>query len=432
MLERRAELKRFAWLAVALVAAWFLPVGSARFEQAVLASLGLLRAYAREHVVLCLVPALWIAGAIAVFVSQASVLRYLGPKAPPVGAYAVASVSGTILAVCSCTVLPLFAGIYRIGAGLGPAATFLYAGPAINVLAIILTARVLGLELGAARAVGAVVFSVAIGLLMHLLFRREESSRAQASALLPDAAPGRPLGQTAVLFGALIGVLVFANWGGGASGGFFAAVYAIKWWMTGAFAALLGLVLWRWMGLSGPWLLSTGAGVAVAAVVAPMRPEVSFLVATAGLAAMTAGREGEPGEWFEQTWGYAKLILPLLLAGVLLAGLLMGSPGHEGWLPEAWVANAVGGEGLRANFVAALAGALMYFATLTEVPILEGLLRQGMGRGPALALLLAGPAVSLPSILVLTSILGVRKSLTFAALVVLLSTLVGWCYGLFA
>lgn len=428
-MERRAELKVFAWLTAALVAAWFLPVGAERFDGAALSALHLLRSYAREHVILCLLPALWIAGAIAVFVSQGAVMRYLGPRAARVPAYAVASVSGTILAVCSCTVLPLFAGIYRMGAGLGPAATFLYAGPAINVLAIILTARVLGWELGVARAVGAVLFSIIVGLLMHLLFRREEAVRATAAAVLPEVAPARPLRQTALLFAALVGVLVFANWGAGRGEGFFASVYAVKWWITGGFAGLLGLILWRWMAFSGRRLLLTGAATGAAALALPGHPEAAFLVATAGMVATTAGRGGEAGEWFEQTWSYTKLIVPLLLAGVLVAGLLMGSPGREGWLPSSWIADAVGGEGLLSNFVASFAGALMYFATLTEVPILEGLLRQGMGQGPALALLLAGPALSLPSLIVLTSILGVRKTLTFGALVVLLSTVVGWGYG---
>jgi uncharacterized membrane protein YraQ (UPF0718 family) len=156
--------------------------------------------YAQEHVILCLIPAFFIAGAIGVFVSQASVMKYLGPKANKALAYGVASVSGTILAVCSCTVLPLFAGIWRMGAGLGPATAFLYSGPAINVLAIVLTARILGLELGIARAVGAIVFSIVIGLAMHFIYRKEEHAKAEAAAQMPEPDVKRPLWQTTFLF----------------------------------------------------------------------------------------------------------------------------------------------------------------------------------------------------------------------------------------
>jgi uncharacterized membrane protein YraQ (UPF0718 family) len=429
-MDGRRELRTLLGLVAALVAAWWLPVGDARFDDAVRASLELVRSYAREHVVLCLVPALWIAGGIAAFVRKASVLAHLGPRAPKAKAYGVASVSGTILAVCSCTILPLFAGIHRMGAGLGPAVTLLYAGPAINVLAIVLTARVLGPELGIARAVGAVAFSVVVGMAMQWLFRRETAAPTAPATPLDDEPAARSLGRTGAFFGAFVAVLVFVNWGAPRGDtGLWAAVFAAKWWIAGAAAVALAGILHRWMGLDGRLLAATSVAVALAALVVPAHPEVAVLVGCAGLVACTAGRGGEAGEWFDQSWGYAKQIVPLLLVGVLVAGLLLGTPDREGLIPAAWVRDAVGGEGLRPSLLAALAGALMYFATLTEVPILQGLVESGMGRGPALALLLAGPAVSLPSLVVLHSIVGGRKTLTYAGLVVLTSALAGWTFG---
>ncbi len=417
-----------AWLVGVLSALYFLPVGVPRFDGAVNEALHLARWYAREHVILCLVPAFFIAGAIGAFISQASVIRYLGAKARPLVAYGVASVSGTILAVCSCTVLPLFAGIYRLGAGIGPATAFLYSGPAINALAIILTARVLGWELGAARAISAVVFSIVIGMLMAWLFRKEERERGAAAAQMPEAAPARPLWQTAAFIGTLLGILVFANWGGAAASGFFGVVYALKWQITTGFAALLGLMLWRIHGCPAPRVLAVAVGTAVATYVFGT-PEAAFLTAAAGLAWLTAGKPGETGEWFGQSWSYAKQIIPLLVAGVLVAGLLLGRPGHEGLIPSEWVASLLGGNSLAANAFASVAGSLMYFATLTEIPVIEGLLGSGMGKGPALALLLAGPALSLPNMLVIRSILGTRKTAAYVTLVVIMSTLVGLIYG---
>jgi hypothetical protein len=382
----RTTLKSVAWAVAIFAACWYLPVGRARFDGALLEAFHLVRWYAREHVLLCLVPAFFIAGAIAVFVRQGAVMKWLGPNAPRPAAYAVASLSGSVLAVCSCTVLPLFAGISRMGAGLGPATTFLYAGPAINVLAIILTARVLGPGLGIARAVGAVVFSIVIGLLMHFLFRREEAERAANAAQLPPEEPRRPIAEDLLFFGSLIAVLVFANWGApGDAASPWHAVFAVKWWLTGA--ALLGVLV------------------------------------------LSARRRGELGDWTAETWGFARLILPLLLGGVLVAGLLLGRPGHEGLIPSSWVARGVGGNSLGANLFASAAGALMYFATLTEIPILEGLLGAGMGKGPALALLLAGPALSLPNMLVIRSVMGIRKTVTFVLLVVVMATLSGLLYG---
>ncbi len=424
------ELRVALLFAAVFLAAYFLPLDSARFDGAVTESLALTRWYAREHVLTCLVPAFFIAGAIAAFVSQAAVMKYLGPRANKALAYGVASVSGSVLAVCSCTVLPLFAGIHKRGAGLGPATAFLYAGPAINVLAVILTARVLGLELGVARAVGAIVFSVVIGILMHLIFRRGESERAAARAVLPDPPAGRPLVQTALVFAAMVGILVFANWGRPAEPqGFWFAVHEAKWAITGVFAALLALGLWAWFG-ARPWKLAAGAvAVGAAAALTPAHPVVPFLTGVVAFALITGTGNEELRDWLAQTWSFARLILPLLLAGVLAAGLLLGRPGHEGLVPSEWVARAVGGNSFGANLFASVAGSLMYFATLTEIPILEGLRGAGMGNGPSLALLLAGPALSLPNMLVIRGVMGTRKTLAFVGLVVAMSTASGLLFG---
>ncbi|MDO8835224.1 MAG: permease [Vicinamibacterales bacterium] len=422
------------WLvtgAVGFLAIFFLPIGAARFDNALMEALHLLRWYAREHVVLCLLPAFFIAGAITVFVSQDAVLKYLGAGAKKAVSYGVASVSGTILAVCSCTVLPLFAGIYMRGAGLGPATAFLYSGPAINVLAIVLTARVLGPGIGAARAVGAIAFSVIIGLTMHLLFRREESRRQDAMPPAPGStSAARPLWQQAVFFALLIAILVFANWAETTEGGAaWAAVAHAKWMLTALFGAALAVVLVRWYRVRLLYVGGTVLATAVAAMVAPAHPVVAFAVALLGLGASTSVTGGEAGEWFSATWEYTKQITPLLLGGVLVAGLLLGRPGHEGLIPSAWVASAVGGNSLLANLFSSMVGAFMYFATLTEVPIVQGLVGSGMGRGPALALLLAGPALSLPSMLVIRSVLGARKTMVYIVLVVVMSTLAGMAFG---
>jgi uncharacterized membrane protein YraQ (UPF0718 family) len=357
-------------------------------------------------------------------------MTYLGPAANKVLAYGVASVSGGVLAVCSCTVLPLFAGIYKRGAGLGPAVAFLYAGPAINVLAIILTARVLGTEIGLARAVGAVTFSLVIGAIMALIFRREEREKARAAALQIAPRVRRPLWQNALFFGLMVAVLVFANWGSPAgSTGFFAAIHAARWWLTTLAAIGLAGVLWAWFGV--PWrsLLLPGGAVAGTSAVWPTHPTVSFTAGVVGLSAVSTMRGGELEEWFAASWSFAKQILPLLLLGVLVAGLLLGRPGEVGLIPASWIATAVGGNSIGANLFASAAGALMYFATLTEVPILEGLLASGMGKGPALALLLAGPALSLPNMMVIRSVMGTRKTLVFVGLTVVMATITGIIFG---
>ena len=426
----KEEWKPLLWILAAFLLCFFLPVGWGRFDAAVLEGLRLAKWYAREHVLLCLVPAFFIAGAIAVFVSQESVLRYLGARANKALAYAVASISGTVLAVCSCTVLPLFAGIYRMGAGLGPACAFLYSGPAINVLAIVLTARVLGLDIGIARAVGAISFSVLIGLAMEWIFRKEERQRTEAQMAIPAPPVHRPLWRTALYFASMVAVLVFANWAKPAQeAGAWHAVWSAKWVLTGIAALALAVILVAWFGVRWWQMALAALPAAILAALLPGRPAVAFTAGAVGLAALTSVRQDETGEWFRQSWGFAKLILPLLLAGVLVSGALLGSPGSEGLVPSAWVTRALGGNSLAANFFAAFAGALMYFATLTEVPIVQGLLASGMGKGPALALLLAGPALSLPSMLVIGSILGARKTLAFIALVVVMATAAGMIFG---
>lgn len=381
------EWKRPAIILAVFLAAYFLPVGQARFDGAIGEALRLLRGYARQHVLLCLVPAFFIAGAIAVFVGQASVMRYLGARANKVLAYGVASVSGSILAVCSCTVLPLFSGIYRMGAGLGPATAFLYSGPAINVLAIILTATVIGPTLGVARAAGAIVFSIVIGLIMQLVFGKQDRAIAPA-AVESEAPPAKPLWKNALFLLSMVGFLVAANWSGGA-GGLWAAVHSVRWVIAGLCVVATAAMLARWFS------------------------------------------RGELLEWCGSTWAFAGQILPLLFAGVLVAGFMLGAPGGEGLIPARWVEQAVGGNSLRANFFAALAGALMYFATLTEVPILQGLLGAGMGKGPALAMLLAGPAISLPNMLVIRSVMGTKKTLVYVVLVVVMATASGTIFGMF-
>ena len=441
----RHEWKALALLAAGFLAASFLPVGVPRFDNAVTEALALVRWYAREHVVLCLLPAFFVAGAIGVFVSQTSVMRYLGAGAKKVLAYGVASVSGTVLAVCSCTVLPLFAGIYRMGAGLGPACAFLYSGPAVNVLAIILTARILGWQLGLARAIGAVVFSVVIGLIMQALFKKDEAQRAAQAASLPAEQPRLRLWQTALYFALMVVILVFANWARPESAtGVWYAAYAVKWHVTGAAALGLAVLLNRWFGASLlklalvilPVALISALPWFMPALRAPEQQGVMMTLAMAagiiGLSWLTSTSRGELASWFEVTWDFTKQITPLLLGGVLVAGLLLGRPGHEGLIPSAWVAWAVGGNSLLANFAASILGAFMYFATLTEVPIVQGLTGSGMGQGPALALLLAGPALSLPSMLVINSVLGWKKTAVYCTLVVVMATLTGLMFGALA
>lgn len=428
----KIEWKHLSWIVVVFIGCYFLPVGYPRFDNAMLEAFHLVKWYAQEHVLLCLVPAFFIAGAIGVFVSQASVMKYLGPEANKALAYGVASVSGTILAVCSCTILPLFAGIYRMGAGLGPATAFLYSGPAINVLAIVLTATVLGPAMGIARAVGAIFFSIVIGLLMAFIFRNEVLEKPAVPIAMMEDETIRSLWQNALYFFSMVGILVFANWGKPQSvDGLWAVIYNAKWLITSGFGFLFAGILVFWFGVR-PWKVGfVTVLVAIAAFAVPAHPAIAFTVGFIGLSVITSLDSGELGQWFSTSWDFAKQILPLLLIGVFIAGALLGRVGNEGLIPSEWVATAVGGNSLRANFFASFAGAFMYFATLTEVPILQGLIGSGMGNGPALALLLAGPALSLPNMLVIRSVVGTKKTVVFVCLVIVMATITGMVFGMF-
>ncbi|CAB1082567.1 Uncharacterized membrane protein, YraQ family [Olavius algarvensis Delta 1 endosymbiont] len=409
---------------------FWLPVDSSRFTGALIESLALARWYAREHVILCLVPAFFIAGAIACFVSQAAVMKYLGAGAKKVLAYAVASVSGTILAVCSCTVLPLFAVIWKRGAGLGPATAFLYSGPAINVMAVVLTARVLGVEIGVARAVGAIFFSIIIGLFMHLIFSKEENAKTQAAIYLPDPEVERPLWQNVLYFATMVAILVFATWGSPAEPvGIWHYVFSIKWLITGILAVCLAMILIFWFKVKAVKVILTAFIILALALLFPSQPLIAFSAGIVGFSALLTSTRGETESWFLSSWDFAKQMMPLLLAGVLVAGFLLGRPGAEGLIASQWISGLVGGNSLGANFFASIAGAFMYFATLTEVPILQGLLGAGMGKGPALALLLAGPALSLPNMLVIRSVMGTQKTAVYISLVVVMATISGMIFG---
>ncbi|HNY21855.1 MAG TPA: permease [Treponemataceae bacterium] len=378
-------------LAAVFVAIYFIPWDAPRVTTGILEGFQMLGEYARLHVLLCLVPAMFIAGAIGVFLNQQAVMKYLGPKAPKAVAYAVASVSGAILAVCSCTVLPLFKGIYKKGAGLGPAISFLYSGPAISVIAITMSFQVFGWKIGIARTIGAISFAVIIGLLMQLIFRKEDEARLADERLFkaPLDEGGRKLWQTVVYIGSMIGILIFVNWASSKGGSeAWDAIYRAKYVITGAFALVLIFAIVRWF------------------------------------------KKHELAEWGAATRDFALQILPLLFGGVLVSGFLLGRPGHEALIPNSWVAGLVGGNSIFANFIAAISGAFMYFATLTEVPIVQGLLGSGMGQGPALALLLAGPSLSLPSMLVINAEIGFKKTFVYVSLVVLMSTLAGLIFGM--
>ena len=427
----KEEYKKLIWIVGIFIIAFYLPVGNIRFNQAIHESLVLAKWYAREHVILCLLPAFFIAGVISVFVSQTSVIKYFGAQAKKWLAYAVASVSGTILAVCSCTILPLFSSIYKRGAGLGPAIAFLYSGPAINILAIILTARILGAELGIARVVGAVVFSIVIGLIMHVIYFKEEKEKADAQLMMPDPEEAHPLWQTAFHFFVLVAILVFANWGKpDTQSGFFYTIWANKWLITSVFSVLFGFSLITILRIEWFKVIGAGIPVLITALLFKGNPLIPFSVGILGTSVLIGTKEGEAKEWMSSTWSFAKQILPLLGAGVLVAGFLLGSPqGGQGIIPDRWVSDLVGGNSLFANFFSSIAGAFMYFATLTEVPILQGLIANGMGKGPALALLLAGPALSLPNMLVIRSVIGTKKTVLFVSLVVVMATISGLIFG---
>lgn len=439
-MELKNELKILTGILVVFLAVYFLPVESVVFTSAVAATFDLARWYAREHVILCLLPAFLIAGVISVFVSQASVIKYFGAKARKWAAYLMASVSGTVLAVCSCTILPLFSSIHKRGAGLGPAVAFLYSGPAINILAIILTARILGIELGIARFIGAVSFSILIGMTMAFIYRKEEKIRAAEQLNFPDIPETRPLWQTSIHFFLLVLILVFANWGkpsADITSGLWFTIWNYKWLITAALSlglmySLIAILKIKW------WKVALGTFLIAWVALLTNSPILSV---TTGIAVISIlgltdkHAQGENRDWIVSSWGFAKQIMPLLAMGVVIAGFLLGSTHDDtsipGVIPNHWIAWAVGGNSLLSNLLASIVGAFMYFATLTEVPIIQGLLASGMGKGPALALLLAGPSLSLPNMLVIRGVMGTQKTIVYVILVVSLSTLAGVIFGTF-
>lgn len=446
-MEQKKEIRILLWMVALFLFAFFMPLQSSNFQEALLATFDLASWYAREHVILCLLPAFFIAGVISVFVSQGAVLKYFGARAKKWVAYTVASVSGTILAVCSCTILPLFSSIHKRGAGLGPAIAFLYSGPAINILAIILTARILGFEMGVARTIGAVLFAVVIGSLMSLIYRKEERAKREEQMNFPEIPEKRPLWQTAFHFFTLVLILVFANWGAPANGDTQSAwhfIWTYKWYITGGFGLLLAYSLIRILKIKWQWVLYAVLATGIAAFLAAtyiespkLSPLLPVIVGLTALSLITLGdqKEEENRAWTLASWDFAKQILPLLAIGVLIAGFLLGSSHDDtrlaGVIPNAWIAALVGGNSLFSNFFASITGAFMYFATLTEVPIVQGLISSGMGKGPALALLLAGPSLSLPNMLVIRGVIGTQKTVVYVALVVVMATLTGMVYGAF-
>ena len=427
----KEQYKSFLWILGFFLFAYFMPIDESSFKTAIYEAFALAKWYAQEHVLLCLVPAFFIAGVIAVFISQNAVIKYFGAKAKKWLAYLVASVSGTILAVCSCTVLPLFSGIHKRGAGLGPAIAFLYSGPAINILAIILTARILGFELGIARVVGAVIFSIVIGLIMSLIYRKEEKVKKDEQLSLPEPEEKRPVWQTAIHFFILVAILVFANWGKpDTTEGFWYFIYTNKWLITGLFGLAFAFSLIYILKLNKFYVIAGSIIVIASAIIFSNNPIIPFTVSVVILTIILSISKGEPNEWMGESWGFAKQILPLLGAGVLVAGFLLGSPNSSnGIIPNEWISNFVGGNSVFSNFFASIVGAFMYFATLTEVPILQGLINNGMSKGPALALLLAGPALSLPNMLVIRSVIGTQKTIVYISLVVIMSTISGLVFG---
>ncbi|MDP1519981.1 permease [Porticoccus litoralis] len=427
--QNPAQVRLMLLMVSGFLVIYFLPLGAARFDNALMEGFRLTHWYAREHVILCLLPAFVIAGAMAVYISQGAVMRHLGPQAPKPIAFGVASVSGCLLAVCSCTVLPLFGGIYKRGAGLGAAIAFLYSGPAINVMAVVVTAKVLGAELGIARAVGAILFALVIGAIMHLIYRREEAARSATGKGFATEDGDRPLSAVVAFFSLLIGILVFANWAA-ADSPTWMLIHHWKWQITALLAVAFGaLLVWRWHW-PARHLLILGIAIALLVLLFPNTPELPFATGIIGLMLLAAGRDDDR-EWAAQSWDFTKQIVPLLLAGVFVAGLLLGRPGFEGVIPSEWVTMAVGDNSFLSTLLASLLGGFMYFSTLTEVPIVEGLIGNGMGKGPALALLLAGPAISLPNMLVIRTIIGTQKTLIYCSLVVVMATISGFLYGNF-
>lgn len=427
----KEQYKSFLWVLGFFIFAYFMPIENESFRRAIISAFDLAKWYAQEHVVLCLIPAFFIAGVIAVFVSQTAVIKYFGAKAKKWVAYFVAAFSGTILAVCSCTVLPLFSSIHKRGAGLGPAIAFLYSGPAINILAIILTARILGLGLGVARVIGAVSFSIIIGLIMSFIYRKEEKDKAENQLAMPEIEEDKPVWQTALHFFILIAILVFVNWGKpDTTEGFWYFIFANKWFVTSVFGLAFALSLAFILKIKRSYVIVGTLAVIASAFIFYNTPIIPFIVGVVATTLILTFSEGEPNLWLSETWGFTKQIMPLLGAGVLVAGFLLGSNNNNtGIIPNEWIVSLVGGNSLFSNFFASVTGAFMYFATLTEIPILQGLINSGMGKGPALALLLAGPALSLPNMLVIRGVIGTQKTIVYVSLVVVMATISGLIYG---
>lgn len=445
-MDTKKEIKILSWIIIVFTAVFFMPLENERFMTAVIATLDLTKWYAQEHVILCLLPAFFIAGVIAVFVSQGSVLKYFGANANKWLSYTVAAISGGILAICSCTILPLFTSIYKRGAGLGPAIAFLYSGPAISILSIIMTTRILGVEMGIARMIGAILFSIIIGLIMSFIYRKEEKAKKELQMNVIPPPEKRPMWQTAFHFFTLVLILVFANWGAPTASdtGLWSCIFTYKWYITGALALLLCWSLVNILKLRTWWVVTGAVATLVSAILANMFitsaksvPLIPMITAITVLSIILLfdKRDKENREWVFSAWGFAKQILPLLAIGVITAGFLLGST-HDntsisGIIPNSWIEWSVGGNSLLSNFFASFTGAFMYFATLTEVPIVQGLLSSGMGKGPALALLLAGPSLSLPNMLVIRSVIGTKKTIIYVTLVIVMATISGFIFGLF-
>jgi uncharacterized membrane protein YraQ (UPF0718 family) len=433
----KRELKILAALAGIFLIAYFLPLGNAKIQGAILEAFRLLQWYARNHTLACVVPALFIAGAIITFLSQNSVMRYLGPRSNPVLAYAVASVAGCVLAVCSCSVLPMFAGIYSLGAGLGPATAFLYSGPGINVLAIFLSARVLGFDIGVGRFIGAVVFSVLIGLLMAVIFRKGERAKAEAAMQMPEPEkPRRHIGKTALFLASMILFLIFSDWYNPGNvvvktndGREFKAVVIHE------TKDMIRFQLEENLGEN-----KTGDKIELQKTeIDDIQEQKTWIIALHHIRWYLAGLCGlavlimawqwyerdEIAQWMHSTWEFAKMLVPLLYGGVFIVGFV------SVLLPEKQVAQWVGDNSLQSNFIASVIGAFWYFATLTEIPITQALMNLGMHKGPVLALLLAGPALSLPSMIVIQKIMGTKKAVVFISLVIIMATITGMFFGTF-
>ncbi len=431
---------------------------------------GNLAAYLAAHVLLCLVPAFFIAGAMTALIPKASVTRFLGRSAPKIVSYPAAALAGSLLAVCSCTIVPLFAGIYKKGAGLGPAITFLFFAPAANILALVYTGGVIGVDLAVARLTLSLVFGIGIGLIMALIFSHDDRAH-DAATNDPFTAKGQ-MRRAALLFLLVLVALLLAGTlridlltntytqftlPVAGMDHFQALLYT---WVpfdaskgeegvTAQGAILIGLLfligLSAWRGLDkvtdevNRWSWTTLGLVALTLVVASVgiTPTAQGLqIALTGkmigvllaLALLTylAKRHlstAELQEWLWESWRFVKQIFPLLVAGVFVVGVL------RVLIQPEWIEMVAGANTLRGNLAGVLFGVFMYFPTLVEVPIAHMFLNLGMHRGPLLAYLMADPELSLQSILIVAAIIGRRKAWSYVGWVALFSTLAGLLYG---